>query len=181
MTSEEQLLNASKILREHLRLQPGDNVADLGAGSAAFFTMEAARIVTDTGQVHAVDILKKVLESIESRAKLENLPNIRTHWSNLEKFGALKIIDESLDAVFLVNTLFQNSDYATILKEAARLVRSGGKLLLIEWAPGRFPIGPKQEDKVTPETIREQTQGLGLTEVESFQAGKYHYGIIFEK
>lgn len=181
MTSDDQLLNTSKILRNTLMLQPGDHVADLGAGTAAFFTMEAARIVTDSGQVHAVDILKKVLENIESRAKLEDLPNITTHWSNLEKFGALKINDESLDAAFLVNTLFQNRDFANVFKEATRLLSSGGKLLVIEWAPGRFPLGPKQEEKVSPETVREHAAKEGLVELQTFEAGKYHYGIIFQK
>ena len=181
MSSEDQLLNTSKILRNELMLQPGDHVADLGAGTAAFFTMETAHIVTDTGHVHSVDILKRVLENIESRAKLEDLHNITTHWSNLEKFGALKINDESLDAVLIVNTLFQNKDYSTIFKEATRLLKPGGKLLIIEWAPGIFPLGPKQEEKISSEILLQNAANIGLSELRSFEAGKYHYGIIFQK
>ena len=176
-----ELLNAEEILKNQLGLEPGQRVADLGSGGVGMFSIEAAKLVTDTGQVHAVDILKSVLANIESRAKMENLHNIKTHWTNLERFGALKINDQTLDVAMLINTLFQNKDHESILREATRLLKKDGKLLVVEWIPGRSAIGPNPADKIDPERIREIAQSIGLVEVSSFSAGQYHYGIIFKR
>ncbi len=180
-STKKELLDAQDILKNHLGIEPGQHVADLGSGGVGMFSITAAHLVTNTGQVHSADILKSVLANIESRAKMEGLHNIKTHWTNLERFGALKINDQTLDAVMLINVLFQNKNHETMFREATRLLKTGGKLLVIDWSPGRFTIGPDPKDKVDPERVREVASIIGLTEISSFSAGKYHYGIIFKR
>lgn len=179
--SGNELLNPHQILKEELELTPGSVVADLGCGGVGHFVIQAAKLIGNQGTVHAVDILKDALSSIDNRAKLEKLDNVQTHWSNLEKFGALKINDNSLDATLLINTLFQNKNPATMVKEAARLLKKNGKLLIIDWLPGRFPIGPEPGTKTDQEKIKAEALQLGLVELKSWQPGKYHYGMIFQK
>lgn len=176
-----ELLDPYYILKEELGVSSGEQVADLGCGGAGHFTIQAAKLVGDKGIVYAVDILKAVLSSVENRASLEKLNNVKTHWSNLEKFGALKIHDQTLDYSLVINVLFQNSDYLTMLKEANRLLKSKGKLLIVDWAPGRFPVGPDPDNKVDPETVKATLAQLGLIQIKEFNAGKYHFGLIFEK
>ncbi|HRY63180.1 MAG TPA: methyltransferase domain-containing protein, partial [Patescibacteria group bacterium] len=101
--------------------------------------------------------------------------------SNLEEYGATDINDATIDYACLINVLFQNKKPETILREAARMLRRGGKLLVIDWKQGRFPFGPVAEIKVTPERTRELAMGAGLKEMKEITAGKFHYGIIFEK
>ena len=64
-----ELLDAGKILQEVLEIQPGQIVADLGAGGG-MFTIQTARLVGDRGQVYAVDIMKSSLSDIESKARM---------------------------------------------------------------------------------------------------------------
>ena len=65
-----------------LRIQPGKNVADIGAGSG-WFTVRAARRVTGSGTVYAVDINPEAIQYIDQRTKKEQLQNVKTILSSL--------------------------------------------------------------------------------------------------
>jgi ubiquinone/menaquinone biosynthesis C-methylase UbiE len=176
-----ELLDAHDLLATQLGINYGAKVADLGCGSTGYFAFQAAQVVGDTGIVYAVDILKLILKNIENRAKMFGFSNIKTVWSNLENYGATEINDSSVDYAFLVNILFQNKRPETILRESVRILRKGGKLLVVDWKHGRFPFGPAAESKVLPARVRELALGAGLKEIKEIVAGKFHYGIIFEK
>lgn len=174
------LLNPSEVF-EHLKLAAGMKVADLGCGGAGHFVLPAARLVGNEGVVYAVDIMKSVLASVESKARTENLPNIQYVWSDLEVPGGTKIDEASLDADFLINTLFQVKLHGNVIKEAVRLIKPGGKLLAIDWKTTGAMFGPAQEKRISPEKIKEIVSRLNLKLIEEFEAGPYHWGLIFQK
>lgn len=174
------LMNPTHILKEVLHLDYGAKVADLGCGTMAYFTLAAAKIVGNNGLVYAVDIQKEVLSSVESKAKLESLPNIKTVWSDLEVYGATKV-PASMSVCFLITTLFQNTNHLQIMKESVRLLEQSGKLLIIEWLPQQTAIGPKSSERVSAEAIKKYALDLGLSLEQEFPAGPYHYGLIFVK
>lgn len=179
-TSGGELLNPGYILKEVLQIPSGSTVADLGCGSMGFFTLEAARLVGDKGQIFACDILKEVLSSVAGKARQAGLLNIKTIWTNLEIIGAAKI-DRQVDYVILKNTLFQSKKQGEILAEAFRLLKSGGQLLFIEWQASSGPIGPAAELRVPQETAERLAKSVGFIKIKDFIAGNSHYGIIFEK
>jgi ubiquinone/menaquinone biosynthesis C-methylase UbiE len=176
-----ELLNPEFLLKEQLGIGNAMTVADLGCGGAGYFTLQAAGLVGEHGKVYAVDVQKKVLQNIDAKAAVEGFENIKTVWSNLERYGATEINDQSLDHALLINTLFQNQLPESVMKEAARMIKKDGHLLVIDWRPGRFAFGPKPEAQVSIEKVKEIAEGLGLKETKSFDAGKFHYGIIFDK
>lgn len=175
-----QLIDADKIL-ERLGIGPGAKVAHLGCGRAGHFTIPAARLVGQDGLVYAVDILKTVLESLASRARLVGVSRIKTIWSDLEKVGATRIPVASLDFAFLINTLFQSSQQENILREAFRLTKPGGELLVIEWGDNSGLLGPEANRRVTAKTIEQLASQSGFQLKEKFPAGPYHYGLTFQK
>lgn len=176
-----ELLNPEYLLKDVLQISYGSKVADLGCGSMAYFTLQSAKLVGEKGQVYAVDILKDVLSSVESRSKQEGMYNIKTVWSNLEIYGATKIQENSLDYALLINTLFQTKNHEQIIKESHRLLKPGGKLFLVEWKTAGGPIGPTQSMRIEPETLKKLALGLGFKILKEFKAGDNHYGIIFIK
>ena len=176
-----ELLNAQDILENQLKLEYGDKVGDLGAGGGGYFTFQAAQIAGEAGLVYAVDVLKLVLKNIEHRAKMFGFTNIKTVWSNLEKYGATNINDSSLERALLINILFQNEHPERILREAVRLLKKGGRLLVIEWKLGRFPFGPPADRRLIQENVEDLALAAGLKKIKGFKAGKFHYGLIFEK
>lgn len=175
-----ELLDPLEILAR-LGVKTGSRVADLGCGGAGHFIIPAAKLVGDHITVYAVDILKTVLQSVNSKARLEGINNIKTVWSNLENVGATKIRKGSLDFALLINILFQSKKHEDILKEAMRLLKEDGQILIIDWNQNPSAFGPLPASRVKADSIKKLAQDLKLKSTDEFQAGTYHYGIILKK
>ena len=164
-----------------VKLSEKMKVADLGCGSAGYLSLAVSRVVGKTGFVYAVDILKPTLETLDRKIKQENLKNIQTVWSNLEIFKATKIEAGSLDVILLVNTLYQSSKRPEILRESVRLLKKGGRAVVVEWKNVAIPFGPPVKERVNTDTVKHSYKKLGMNHQEDFMAGTYHYGLIFNK
>ena len=73
-----------------------------------------------------------MVERIHSHAELEGMENIVTVWRILKPLRCKKY-RKTLDRAVIINVLFQVEEVATIFREAARLLRKGGKLLVVDW------------------------------------------------
>ncbi len=161
-------------------LEPGDHVADFGAGHG-YFTIPMAKTVGGDGKVYALDIQKPTLEAIKARAKPEHLFNIETIWTDLDLPRGSKLRDRFIDFVLISNILFQSENRKNILEEAQRILREGGRMALVEWDPSQTRLGPPAQDRVSKETTRELAEQAGFTLIKEFEAGAYHYGLLFKK
>jgi ubiquinone/menaquinone biosynthesis C-methylase UbiE len=157
------------------------NVGDLGCGSSGHFIVPFSKAVGPKGKIYAVDIQKTALSSIISVAKMNLLTNVETVWSNLETVGATKIPAESLDIALLINIMFQNKNHTDIIKEAIRLLKSGGKLIIADWKKIALPIGPPIELRVDKEEIKKLGISLKLNLIEDSTLGDNHFMLIFQK
>lgn len=157
------------------------SLADFGCGSSGHFVFPAASAIGKGGKVYAVDILKPALEAISRRAKQENISNVKIIWSDIEIFGATKIEANSVDVGLLINTLYQSRKRAEIMREVIRMIKKGGKLIVVEWKSIDSPIGPPDEEKVKKDLLETAAKRLGLQTEEEFEAGYYHYGLMFTK
>jgi ubiquinone/menaquinone biosynthesis C-methylase UbiE len=146
-------------------------VADLGCGNFGFFVFPLARLVGRSGRVYAVDILKDNLKEIKSAAEKENFSQIEIIWSDLEIFKATRIETESIDAATLINVLNQSTRRLEILKETARLLKTNGRLLIIEWKNVDLPLGPDVAKRIKIEALKEGAARVGLSVKEEFEAG----------
>ncbi len=166
---------------EKAGISGGMVVADLGCGAQGRYVFGASPLVGKNGVVYAIDILKTILESIKRRAKGENINNIKTIWSDLEIYNATKIEPNKIDTSLLINTLYQSHKRVEILREAIRITKKGGKIMVVEWKNIASPFGPPTENRVKMELLKDGAKKLGLKLEEEFEAGQYHYGLIFEK
>lgn len=163
-----------------LGVYDGMIVADLGAGTGAY-TELLARRVGDMGKVYAVEVQKDFLINIKDMATKQGFKNIEMIWGDIERLGGTKIKDASVDAVVLSNVLFLAEDQQGLIREAKRILKIGGKLLLIDWKDSYGGLGPAK-DAVLPANI---TQGMfereGFVVKKAFDAGEHHYGFIFNR
>jgi ubiquinone/menaquinone biosynthesis C-methylase UbiE len=162
-------------------IEENQRVAELGCGNFGYFVFPMATLVGKRGLVYAVDIMKPALQEIEVKAKTDKLSQIKTVWSDLEIFKATNIESNSLDRALLINVLNQSTNRANILKESARMLKTNGKILIVDWNGTESPIGPTPDRKVKLEAIKEAAPKLGLKTEANFEAGPYHYGIILKK
>ncbi len=159
----------------------GARVADLGCGAAGYFVFPFAQAVGEQGTVYAVDVRRSVLDGIKHRARVDGLPQIETVWANLELPQGSGLSGKSLDVALLINVLFQNNDRQALLTEAIRLLRVGGRLIVIDWKTSQSPLGPSADRRVDQVAVSTFCERHGLVQVQSFTPGDYHFGLVFEK
>lgn len=159
-------------------LHEGMKVGDLGAGSG-HYTLAAAAIVGSTGRVYAVDVQEELLAPLQREAAARKLRNIETVWGDIERSGGTLLRDHALDAVILSNTLFQLDDPKAAIKEIKRILKPGGKLLLVDWAGDYAGMGPSKERIVTEHAAEELFITGGFHKAKSFRAGPHHYSVVF--
>ncbi|MDO8557865.1 MAG: class I SAM-dependent methyltransferase [bacterium] len=177
---ESSFLNPSRIV-ESLHLEEGMKVAEFGSGTGMFSLAIAEKLGAE-GKVYALDVQKETLEALRAKARAEGVFNIEIVWADLEREGSTKIPDEALDMVFLPNVLFQSQKKAEILKEAHRITKPGGTVVVIDWLPKKAIFGASMGWLETPEKMQGIAEGIGLTFVDVLQTGSaYHYGLLFRK
>jgi ubiquinone/menaquinone biosynthesis C-methylase UbiE len=104
----------------------GRDVADLGAGEG-HLTLLLSRFAK---KVTAVDLSPKMLELIMASAKdMGTVESVRVAEGDLEQ---LPLDDESVDAAFLSQALHHAARPAVAISEAARILRPGGTLVVLD-------------------------------------------------
>ncbi|KND47226.1 MAG: hypothetical protein AB199_02235 [Parcubacteria bacterium C7867-004] len=161
-----------------LGLREGMKVGDLGAGSG-HYALVAAAVVGEAGRVYAVDIQEDILKRVADSASEQGLRNIETVWGNFEKLGGTTLRDHSLDAVILSNTLFQLEHKEGAIAEIRRVLKPGGRLLVVDWAGAYGGMGPAPHHVVSEHVAEELFITGGFHKVKDFRAGPHHYSIVF--
>jgi len=159
-------------------LKEGMVVGDFGAGSG-HYAISLAHIVGDSGKVYAVDIQEDLLRRLVGEVAQRGLHNIEAIWGDVERPGGTKLKDKSLDAVVLSNTLFQLSKTDAAVGEIKRVLKPGGKLLIVDWSGAHGGMGPAKEQVVPEEKAEAIFTSAGFTKVKSFPGGPHHYSLLF--
>ncbi len=106
-------------------LPPGWTVADLGCGTGAL----AAELSPRVRKVVAVDRSAAMLQA--ARRRTARLGNVELHEADL---SALPLAARSCDAALLVLVLAYLDDPDPVLREARRILRPGGRLVVLDAA-----------------------------------------------
>lgn len=113
---------------EILGIAPGKVVADIGAGSG-WFTVRAAKRVTGTGTVYAVDINPEAIRYIDQRAQKENLHNVK---AILSKPDDPQLPLNRIDSVLMLKTYHEVEHPVTLLRNLRPSLRAGAKVGIID-------------------------------------------------
>ena len=166
-------LNPIEILK-HLDLEKNMVAADFGCGSGGWVIPLAKKL--EEGKVFAIDILDESLSALRAKIKLEKIFNIEPIKADVEKTS--RLISESCDFVLMSNLLFQVADIKKVLEEGKRVLKKGGKILVVDWKKDA-PLGPKE--KISAEEVKKNAKELDLELEKEFEAGLYQWGLIFQK
>jgi ubiquinone/menaquinone biosynthesis C-methylase UbiE len=181
----EGFLNPSEVLK-NLELRKDMIAADFGCGSGGWVIPLAKKL--EEGKVFAIDILDEPLSALRAKIKLEKILNIEILKSDIEKTS--RLLSNSCDLVLMTNLLFEVTDIKKVLEEGKRVLKMGGKILVVDWTPTLPPpsqpsagplIGPPSEKRVSPEKVKEVAKEFDLELEKEFEAGLYHWGLILVK
>jgi SAM-dependent methyltransferase len=155
-----------------LDITPGKTVADIGAGSG-WFTIRAARRVTETGTVYAVDINPESVRYVDDRARKEQLHNVKTI---LGKADNPLLPANSVDAVLLLKTYHEVAEPVALLRNARASLRPGAKVGIIDRNGNGENHGVNRDI-----VVREADEaGYGLLKQYDFVKGdKMDYFLVF--
>jgi SAM-dependent methyltransferase len=175
---------ATTWMLEAADLQPGERVLELACGAGRVGLQAAARVGPD-GTVLCTDFSEAMVDAVGERVERLGIPNVSTRVLDAEH---LELEGEApFDAVLCRFGYMLMADPLQALRESARALRPGGRLVLAVWGPGERnpwlatimnaliahlnapPPQPGQPGPFSlgdPERLRELVEQAGLAEVE---------------
>jgi ubiquinone/menaquinone biosynthesis C-methylase UbiE len=115
-------------LREILDPKPGERILEVGPGTG-YYTLEVADWLGSEGAVDILDIQREMLDHTMHRAGERGVANITPTEADAT---AMPYEDGSFDAAYLVTVLGEVPDQDVAVRELARVLRPGGRLVVGE-------------------------------------------------
>lgn len=164
---------------EQFGVDPGMTVADFGSG-AGFYTMALVNAVGDSGKVIALDVQKELLEKLKNQTDSLGITNVEVLWADLDEPKGSRLANKTMDKVVVANTLFQIEDKDNFVEEVKRVLKSSGRLLLVDWMDSYGGLGPKPENVIKKDVAQVLFEENGFKLEREISAGAHHYGLVFK-
>lgn len=161
-------------------IQSTHTVADFGAGSG--LVARAAAAMVPHGQVFAIEINKELVTRVTRDATDHHVTNLHVLWGDVEVAEGSKLAAGSVDIALCFNLLFLLDDKAAVLKEAFRVLRVGGKIVVVDWTESFGGLGPRPHHIFAQAAAETLLTAVGFKKrSDVLPAGDHHYAILFEK
>jgi ubiquinone/menaquinone biosynthesis C-methylase UbiE len=133
-------------------------VVDLGCGPG-YFTLPAAEIVGPKGKVYGVDVQPEMIEACRTRAAEVSAQQIELVQSDGTR---VPLPDGIADLVLISVVLHEAKDRAAFLREARRLLKPSGEVVVIEFKKQDGPPGPPKEIRLSEADVAAVAEAAGL-------------------
>lgn len=163
-----------------LGIEPGDRVADLGAGTGAYLEV-LAEAVGPKGKLYAVDIAPKLVEHLRQRARAAGLDQVEAVLATPE---SINLPPRSVDLVFTSDTYhhFEHPDATNASVKAA--LRPGGRYVVLDFEriPGTSRDWILEHVRAGKKTVIEEVEAAGfrLRRELDVEGLKENYLLVFE-
>ena len=157
-------------------ISPHNIIADVGCGPG-FFTIPLGKAVFH-GKVHALDVQRKMLNTVKKRLKDIRLTNVKT---GLSKENSVPLKNESVDGVFSAFMIHEIEDSAVLIKDFLRVLKNGGWLALLEWYKRSTEGGPPVKDRIDSVNLLSIATDAGFRLTTSHRLNDKHYMLVMRK
>lgn len=133
---------------------------EIGAGTGLFASAFVSR--SPDVIVYAADMADQMLEWMQF-----NRPEVAENRIFPVKASetGLPLPDAMADGLYMINLHHELAEPQASYAEALRLLKPGGRLLVVDWAPRETPKGPPQEIRVQPDELQRIVEGAGFADV----------------
>ena len=140
-----------------LNLQPGQIVADIGAGSG-YYTMLLSSAVGPRGRVYATDIQPEMLALIKKRIEEKGVSNVELVRGRATASG---LPDGVIDLALMVDVYHELAQPQAFLQSLKRALAPGGQLVLIEFRKESPWVPIREEHKMSIRDARMELEAEG--------------------
>lgn len=157
---------------ELLALAPDAKVVDIGAATG-YFPVRFAR-AAPRGVVYGVDIEPTLVNYLNLRAHREGLTNLVSLVCRPDD----PCIPEPVDLVFVCDTYHHIDGRQAYFAALRERLRPEGRLAIVDFRAGDWPVGPPDAKKITPEQVIEELGRAGWTLASQAEL-PYQYLLVF--
>lgn len=163
-------------LIKNLQLQPGMNVADIGAGSGYHSRLISKKI--GKGKVYAVDVEPIMLVYLKQRIAQENLQNIVPV---LGTISTVSLPNESVDMMLLVDVYHEFSHPYEMGQSMFNALKPNGKLVLVEFRAEDESVPIKTIHKMSEAQAVKELKAVGFRLEKNMKNLPWQHCMIFRK
>ena len=125
--SREKEEHTSRLIK-NMNIQPGDAIADIGAGSG-YHVFKMAPLAAE-GTIYAVDIQQEMLDVIKRKKDDQNFNSIGVVKGSEKSIG---LPENSVDKILMVDVYHEFSFPYEMIQSMKKALRKDGKIFLIEY------------------------------------------------
>lgn len=174
------LLDSRKLFAA-LKLCPGMTVLDLGCGLGNY-AVAASPFVGGQGIIHALDAWAEGIETLEVRARIGGLENIRAGVANAD--GPLPLAEQSIDLCLIatvIHILVQEGALQKTLAEVRRVLKPAGTVAVVEFHKVDGPPGPPRSWRLAPAELELLLAPFGFCSTACVDVGPANYLSLFTR
>ena len=162
---------------EAMRLQPGQTVADIGAGSG-LLSVPVAKAVGPKGRVYSVEIDAGFFPTILKRAKDNGVANVQTV---LGAFTDPKLPVTNIDFAFFHDVMHHVQDRGAYLKTLAKYLSKTGRIFVVDFEGGQGPHAQQAELQVSREQLTKWMAEAGFAQTGDAKIFPDKYVLTFSR
>jgi len=144
------------------------------------YSIAASEILGHEGVIYAIDLWEEGINALRQTVAEKDIKNIRPVLGDVNK--RIPVEDRSMDVVLMATVLHDlievNAERGT-LNEVRRVLRPGGRLLVIEFKKIEGPPGPPVAIRLSPEETEKIVSGYGFKQEKVIDVGPYNYLSVF--
>ncbi|WP_283401251.1 class I SAM-dependent methyltransferase [Muriicola jejuensis] len=141
----------TSLLLENMEIGPGDDIADIGAGSG-YHVFKMAQM-TQEGTVYAVDVQEGMLVALRAKKEREKTANVEVVKGSEKE---INLPANSVDKILMVDVYHEFAYPVEMMTSVKKALRPGGKLYLIEYRGEDREVPIKKVHKMTEsQAVRE--------------------------
>lgn len=162
---------------QKLGLGAEDSVADIGCG-IGYFAIPATEVINPKNRIFALDTSEEMLSEVRNKVSEMELSNVIAIKTEEYDF---KLPAESVSFALLVTVLHEIEDKKRFLQEAHRIVKSNGRIAVIDWEKKPTEMGPPLAHRLSLEESAQLLKAEGFEVIENHSFTDAFYGLVAVK